>query len=129
MPGNLLLGVVAADGKVAILPEPPVVDDAFVEAAQSGRPAESRFRFAGLCHQGACNQWANGRCTVIDRVVQSVSTIDGNDSNSDLPACAIRSRCRWYARLGAAACETCPMVVTDTGVGPPVQRDPTVAID
>src|SRR5437763_115569 len=30
-----------------------------------------------------------------------------------LPRCGIRPRCRWFAQNGRAACEVCPLVVTD----------------
>jgi hypothetical protein len=36
-------------------------------------------------------------------------------SSAELPRCAIRSSCRWFAQRGAEACAVCPLVVADIG--------------
>lgn len=108
-PGNALLGVVGADGRVGILGRPIPVDDAFLAVARQGRAPEKRFRFAGRCVRSDCRQWSDGRCGVIDRVLAMTGEID-----APLPPCGIRARCRWFAQAGGAACHACPEVVTDT---------------
>jgi hypothetical protein len=105
----------------------PAIDERFVEAAAKGRPAETRFRFAGLCHQSACHQWQHGRCSVIGQVLESSpepQTGTGAEREPTLPDCAIRTSCRWYAQEGGRACAVCPGVVTDDGSGPPVWAAP-----
>lgn len=109
--GGVLLGIVLADGRVAFAPDRIVVDDEFVETAQHGRPAEKRFRFAGSCVNAACRQWSGSRCGIIDRVLDALPT---EEHASELPVCSIRGQCRWFLQRGAAACEVCSLVITDS---------------
>lgn len=109
-PGAILLGVVQADGSVAYLDHRRVVDEFFVKLAREGRSPERRFRFADRCVKSACQQWANGRCGVVDRVLAANSNFgDGQD----LPPCTIRGDCRWHMQWGRKACNVCPLIVTD----------------
>ena len=108
--GAILLGIVQADGIVELASERIAIDQTFVDVARQGRPPEKRFRFAGPCEQGNCKQWAEKRCTVIDKVLIDFKK---NTSNSELPECSIRPECRWYLQAGAAACGACPEVITD----------------
>ncbi len=107
--GSLLLGVIQADQTAAFLPSPLPVDAAFVAIAQQGRAPERRFRFAGPCREGACRQWQDGRCGVADLVTASAGAAPG----AAVPACAIRTTCRWWAQSGPAACGACRFVITD----------------
>jgi hypothetical protein len=34
------------------------------------------------------------------------------ESSAQLPRCAIRAHCRWYAQSGRDACQLCPLVST-----------------
>ena len=108
-PGAVLLGVVVAPGQVAYIGEPVVIDDEFVQIARAGRSPEKRFRFSAPCVRGACRQWTGTRCGVVDAVMESAGPRDA----ADLPACSIRPACRWFHQSGAAACATCPEVLTD----------------
>lgn len=109
-PGALLLGVVGSGGRLGYLRPALEVDEAFVAKAGEGRRApEKRFRFAQPCAASGCSFWSEGRCGVADAAAAS----DYGEDEGSLPACAIRPRCRWYAQSGAAACRTCPTVVTD----------------
>jgi hypothetical protein len=65
------------------------------------------FRFAGPCVERACQQFHDGRCSIGDRLVSLAEPVVER-----LPRCAIRSRCRWWAENGRAACLRCPAVVT-----------------
>ena len=65
------------------------------------------FRFAARCEEGRCGQYADGRCSLGQRLV------DGLEEVVDaLPSCTIRATCRWYAEQGRPACLRCPQVVT-----------------
>lgn len=109
-PGALLLGIVQADGTVALAGERMEVDSTFVESARQGRSPEKRFRFARPCLKGGCKQWTGTRCGVIDFVVARVSA---ELVGVELRPCAIRSQCRWFHQRGAEACAVCPLVITD----------------
>src|SRR4051794_2302722 len=78
-PGSILLGVVQGDGTVSFLSQQRIVDDYFVKLAHEGRSPEKRFRFADTCVKSGCQQWGNGRCGVIDRVLAANPTLpEGN---------------------------------------------------
>lgn len=108
--GSALLGIVNAQGTVDLLPEPIPIDEDFVKEAHKGRKPETRFRFTNTCLQKECQQWNGQGCGVIERV-QQLLVIE--EELQQLPACGIRSRCRWYLQTGASACATCIYVVTD----------------
>jgi hypothetical protein len=108
------LGVVH-DSAVRFVSPPLVVDEDF--AARAGlSTARQRFRFAEPCQEGACEQWLNGRCSVIDEVIaESDATPDATpDAGKSLPSCPIRRTCRWFAQSGPAACHSCRLVITET---------------
>lgn len=107
--GAILLGIVLRDGRIAFAADQLVVDADFVHVAAQGRAPEKRFRFASPCLRGGCEQWTGGRCSVIDSVLTDVAPSAG----SELPACSIRARCRWFSQAGADACRVCPAVITD----------------
>lgn len=65
------------------------------------------FRFSARCETGRCAQFENGRCSLAQRIVQTLSPVVG-----DLPSCQIRATCRWFAEEGGEACLRCPQVVT-----------------
>ena len=106
--GHILLGVVQGDGTVEFLSERMTLDDDFVEIARQGRSPEKRFRFASTCVRSACCQWKNGRCGVIDTVLDSAPA-----GAERLPQCSIRGQCRWFHQEGEKACAVCPLVITD----------------
>ena len=110
-----LLGIVGATGAVGLLDPTPRVSAAFVAAAAQLHPSETRFRFADRCIGSRCRWWADQQCGLAEMLV----TFEGSvaTANADaLPACPIRSTCRWYSQAGARACVVCPSVVTDLRV-------------
>ncbi len=109
--GALLVGIVLSDGRVAYASDRIVIDREFVELAQQGPAPETRFRFSTPCARGACRQWTGDRCGVIDRLTPLLD--EAEQRGIELPACAIRAECRWFAQAGATACAICPEVVTD----------------
>jgi hypothetical protein len=110
-PGATLLGVVNSDGTVGYVTTPLTIDEDFVATANEGRTPERRFRFAGPCVEGRCQQWTGSRCGVIDKVLDMPT--DNLPDAAGLPKCSVRTTCRWYAQSGAAACRVCPYVITD----------------
>lgn len=111
--GAILLGLVAADGRVAYLRPEARIDAEFVREARRGRAPEKRFRFADTCVEGRCAQWTGERCGLIDRVLESEDAVANGAEQRPLPRCAIRTRCRWFGQQGREACAACPLVVHD----------------
>jgi hypothetical protein len=122
--GVRLLGVMTPAGRVAFIHPPTHVDAEFVaRVTAEGRP-EARYRFAAPCVEDRCPQWTGTGCHVVDEVVGAgilsergrdrVGT-DFTEARSRLPACGIRSSCRWFYQRGASACEVCPAIVADAG--------------
>jgi hypothetical protein len=108
--GALLLGVMTSSGQLAYIQPPTHVDGDFVARAHAkGRP-EARYRFSTPCIEADCSQWTGEGCGLADMLVQSVPA-----TATQLPACTIRSSCRWFAQHGAGACAICPTVVADVG--------------
>ena len=108
--GAQLIGIVLLNGQVAFSTTPSIVDDAFVQAAEAVGTPEQYFRFASPCAQGACGQWAENRCGVIENVLTERSH---PSVGTELPDCLIRPNCRWFQQQGARACDVCPSVITD----------------
>jgi hypothetical protein len=109
-----LLGVMLPNQRLGYAVDRFVITQEFVDAAQTGRPPEQRFRFSSPCVQNACREWNAGRCGVIDYVLPELAAEVGSDP---LPACPIRRNCRWFMQSGARACRVCPLVVTDSRSG------------
>jgi hypothetical protein len=114
--GAILLGIVLPGGRVAFAQDRIIVDAGFVRNAVTGDHApETRFRFGSPCAAGGCRQWTGSRCGVIDSVLKETSEqLTLGERTTSLPACSIRPDCRWFDQAGAAACEVCDVVVTDT---------------
>jgi hypothetical protein len=105
---SLLIGVRTEAGLGYVTPPLPV-DAEFIErVAETGGGAEQRFRFAEPCIERGCQQWTGDACGLIDRLL-----VSDQPAATDLPACGIRSRCRWFAQAHERACAVCPLVVTD----------------
>jgi hypothetical protein len=109
-PGAKLIGIVGPEATVGYLQPPLTVDEHFVESASKDGRAEQRFRFASPCITDGCQYWDGERCGVADGALELRST---TAKPARLPRCGIRPRCRWFAQNGRAACEVCPLVVTD----------------
>lgn len=116
-PGAALIGLVQADGTVALLGRPLPVTEAFLEEARKGRAPERRFRFAAPCVEADCRQWTGERCGVIDRVVTALGPEADAEAGRGRP-CGVRRSCRWHAQIGPAACDACRLVITETRAGP-----------
>ena len=104
-----VIGVVSgtADApRIAYLKAEAVVPAAEV-SMQGDLSVSEVFRLAARCEEHRCSQFADGRCSLGERIVQ------GTDAVVDaLPPCTIRASCRWFAEQGEPACLRCPQVVT-----------------
>lgn len=101
-----LLSGTAAEPRVAYLKQEAVIPAADVPPTPGLEPIEV-FRFAARCEEGRCAQYADGRCSLGQRLVAGVDAVVDT-----LPSCTIRNTCRWYAEQGRPACLRCPQVVT-----------------
>jgi hypothetical protein len=108
--GANLLGVVQPDGRLAYLPPGIGVDAELSRAVRQNRPAEVAFRYSSRCVESRCQHWRDQRCTALDEVRSHLS---GFARTAELPACGIRSQCRWHAQAGDSACAVCPLVSSD----------------
>lgn len=79
------------------------------ELLQLAEPAEPLevFRFAAPCAEAGCVHFAGQQCSLASRIVEQTAVVV-----SIAPPCAVRSKCRWFAQEGTAACRRCPQVVT-----------------
>jgi hypothetical protein len=69
--GAILLGIVMPSRTVGYADELLTIDADFVQTARDAGEPEARFRFAGRCVRSACKQWSDGRCSVIDKVLDA----------------------------------------------------------
>lgn len=111
MPGAILLGSVNADGTVGFIETPIEIDETFMELGK-GLDLEQAFRFSNKCVQSGCKQWKGGNCTVIKRIMGAEP--EWHLQHPQLPACSIRTTCRWYAQEGAKACSYCAYITTNS---------------
>ena len=105
----LVFGVVAGTEdatEIAYLQE-PVPMTAELRAMTNGLHAGEVFRTTSRCLESGCREYANGRCTLGDRIVDTLPALSGA-----LPPCSIRTSCRWFAEQGPRACQRCPQIVT-----------------
>jgi hypothetical protein len=109
-PGAVVIGTVAGSADephVVFTDEPVGVSEEVMKLARPVHPTEV-FRFAAPCLCTGCLHFDSGRCSLVQRVVRILPSV-----TDDLPACPIRSRCRWWLEEGRAACLRCPQVVTE----------------
>jgi hypothetical protein len=106
----MLLGRFNASGRLAFAVTPLPVSAEFIAAAAERGDIGKRFRFSARCMQAGCSRWQEGRCTVAFAAAQVASQVEATEN---LPACFIRSQCRWFQQEGARACRVCPYIVYD----------------
>jgi len=126
---TVFLGMITPAGRVAYvtpaMPAGVVLGTADAGGAGTGAgPAgslesgslESRYRFAGPCVTSSCGFWTGEHCGLGARLVESYREVQATNPDgvrAELPKCAIRRTCRWFAEQGAAACSPCSYVSTD----------------
>ncbi|WP_392533426.1 hypothetical protein [Nostoc sp. C117] len=94
---------------IAYLTESQPVTEEILALSDSVKPTEI-FRIASSCQADACKHFDGSDCRLAMRIVQQLPTVV-----ETLPACQIRSSCRWWQQEGKAACYRCPQMVTDNG--------------
>jgi hypothetical protein len=107
--GALVFGVRTAEEagvRIGYLSEVVPVTPALLDLAEPVSPLEV-FRFAAPCAESDCAHFADHECGLVSRIVARVPVVV-----SIAPACAVRSKCRWWAQEGVAACRRCPQIVT-----------------
>lgn len=101
-PGAWLLGRVAVDGSMRWAPQARRLGaDADALETPAGRQG---VRVAAPCDGARCGYWHDGRCRLIDAVLEAVPS----GSAGAVGDCAIRDECRWRLQHGDAACAVCP---------------------
>jgi hypothetical protein len=109
MPGARVFGVLVGDAtepRVAYLSADTAAElRQLPDLGQIG--ASEALRIAARCQESRCAHYNAARCTPAQRIVESPPEVV-----STLPACTIRSTCRWYQEEGRSACLRCPQIVT-----------------
>jgi len=109
---TVFLGMVTPRQRIAYVTPEVAVDAHLLETLDGGAGSlESRYRFAGPCVEQGCGFWGGTRCELGARLTDSYAELDADDP--ELPRCAIRKDCRWFAEQRARACAACPHVITD----------------
>ena len=119
--GALLLGRFTEEGSLVFAAKPLPVTASFLAVAEETGDIGKRFRFTSRCMQSACSRWQDGKCSVGIAAAQMAKQ-EQLEKPPNLPACVIRSQCRWFAQEGAAACHICPRVVYDMNDEEQVQQ-------
>jgi hypothetical protein len=77
--------------------------------------ATEMMRLASPCHEQGCVHFDGSDCRLAQRIVEQLPTV-----TETLPACQIRSSCRWWQQEGKSACLRCPQVVTENHYSSPL---------
>ncbi|MFB9850200.1 hypothetical protein ACFFMR_07385 [Micromonospora andamanensis] len=109
---TVFLGMITPAGRVAYVTPALPAEVAVAAAAEAEVPVEARYRLAGPCVTSRCGFWTGDHCGLGERLVTSYAQTVG-EPEVELPRCAIRRTCRWFAEQGPPACVACAHVVTD----------------
>ena len=95
--------------RVGYLTEIVPLSKQLLALAGSAKPTQL-FRIAAPCAgaSGGCKHFKSHACSLAERIVAGVPAVV-----NALPACQIRSTCRWFRQEGKEACFRCPQVMTD----------------
>jgi hypothetical protein len=92
---------------VSYLNEPVAVSEEVLALAAGTQHPADVMRFAARCEESKCCHFDGSNCNLATRIVQILPAVV-----EALPACLIRSECRWYLQEGRPACMRCPQVIT-----------------
>jgi hypothetical protein len=92
-------------GRLGYLTEALPVSEKLLALAGSADPAQV-FRIAARCVTGGCKHWRDNGCSLAQRIVEGLPVVV-----NALPACQIRSTCRWFRQEGKEACLRCPQII------------------
>ena len=106
---GVIFGVRVADANVSGIDYLDRLVEATDDILKLAEPLDPReiFRFAAPCAESQCAHFTGHHCSLIKRIVDTASPVV-----EDLPACRIRSRCRWFAEEAGEACRRCPGIIT-----------------
>jgi hypothetical protein len=93
--------------RVGYLTEVQPISEKLLALAGSAKPTQL-FRVAAPCMNGGCKHFKDNACSLAQRIVEGFPAVV-----NALPACQIRSTCRWFRQEGKEACFRCPQVMTD----------------
>jgi hypothetical protein len=108
--GSVAIGVVggtAHEPRLSQFSSPMPVTEELLSLTKPVTPTEV-FRFAAPCMCSGCLHFKDQECRLASRIVHLLPVV-----TDELPACSIRSLCRWWVQEGKAACMRCAQVVTD----------------
>ncbi len=77
-------------------------------ALESPVRATEIFRIAATCIEHGCEHFDGENCRLTSRIIAELPTV-----TEQIPACPIRSTCRWWHQEGVPACQRCQQVVRD----------------
>jgi hypothetical protein len=109
MAGSRIFGVMGGtleEPRLLYLDEPAPATEEIVALSGPVKPIEV-FRIAAPCVESKCRHFDGHDCQLAARIVQILPAV-----TSSLPACRIRSECRWFRQEGGSACVRCPQVIT-----------------
>ncbi|MBD2679340.1 nitrogen fixation protein [Nostoc paludosum FACHB-159] len=107
---TVVFGVVGGTveaASITYLKESQPVTEEILALSGPVKPTEI-FRIASSCQANACQHFDGANCRLAMRIVEQLPTVV-----ETLPACQIRSSCRWWQQEGKAACYRCPQIVTN----------------
>jgi len=93
--------------RVGYLTEAQPVSEKLLALAGPAKPTQL-FRIAAPCANSGCKHFKDRACSLAQRIVEGLPAVV-----NALPACQIRSTCRWFRQEGKEACFRCPLVMTD----------------
>lgn len=106
--GAQIIGVVTIGGTAQVqYLEKPVSTSGRVLSVLNGARPDAVLRVAAPCAGGGCHHYQQGRCSLVDRVVEHLQPAE-----TALPKCPIRKDCVWFAQQGGAACRRCSQIAT-----------------
>lgn len=110
MSGSTIFGIVvgtAEEPNVVYLQQVKPIPPELLTLDAPVKPSEI-FRIAATCIENSCRHFDGTKCRLTERIVDGLPAVA-----EQIPACAIRSKCRWWYQQGIDACKRCPQVVRD----------------
>lgn len=109
-----VVGGTVEEPRVAYLERSQPVNEEIQQLSAPVKPTEM-MRLASPCHETGCLHFDGSDCRLAQRIVEQLPTV-----TETLPACQIRSSCRWWQQEGKSACLRCPQVVTENHYSSPL---------
>jgi hypothetical protein len=110
MSGSVIFGIVAGtpeEPHVVHLDRVKAIPQELLTLEAPVKPSEI-FRIAATCIENGCMHFDGTNCRLTERIIDGLPAV-----SEQLPACAIRSKCRWWHQEGKEACFRCQQVVRD----------------